>query len=60
MMFIISLKGNLRYFLQNKECYDQFSVIYGEGEKTAIFLNSAEPSKIEERAVSFVLKYHTF
>jgi len=42
--------GNMKYFLQNKECFDQFSVIYGEGEKTAIFLNSAEPSKIEERA----------
>ena len=36
----------------NKECYDQFSVIYGEGEKTAIFLNTPEPSKVEERAVS--------
>jgi len=42
--------GNLRSFLQNKDCFDQFSVIYGEGEKTAIFLNSAEPSKLEERA----------
>merc|ERR1719320_31057 len=42
--------GNMKYFLQNKECFDQFSVIYGEGDKTAIFLNSAEPTNIEERA----------
>jgi len=42
--------GNMKYFLQNKECFDQFSVIYGEGDKTAIFLNSTEPTNIEERA----------
>ncbi|GFR78417.1 eukaryotic translation initiation factor 3 subunit B, partial [Elysia marginata] len=42
--------GNLRNWLMNKECYDQFSVIYGEGEKTAIFLNTPEPTKVEERA----------
>jgi len=42
--------GNLRSFLNNHNCYDQFSVIYGDGEKTAIFLNSGEPSKVEERA----------
>ncbi|KAK7004024.1 eukaryotic translation initiation factor 3 subunit B [Biomphalaria glabrata] len=42
--------GNLRSWLQNKESYDQFSVIYGEGEKTAIFLNTPEPSMVEERA----------
>jgi translation initiation factor 3 subunit B len=31
-------------------CYDQFSVIYEGGEKTAIFLNShSEPTPVEER-----------
>ncbi|XP_076459430.1 eukaryotic translation initiation factor 3 subunit B-like [Babylonia areolata] len=42
-------KGNLRYWLLNKDCYDQFSVIYDAGEKTGIFLNSSEPAKVEER-----------
>ncbi|GFO04236.1 eukaryotic translation initiation factor 3 subunit b [Plakobranchus ocellatus] len=42
--------GNLRNWLLNKECYDQFSVIYNEGEKTAIFLNTPEPTKVEERS----------
>ncbi|XP_041363161.1 eukaryotic translation initiation factor 3 subunit B-like [Gigantopelta aegis] len=42
--------GNLRYFLLDKECRDQFSVIYDAGEKTAIFLNSVEPILLEERA----------
>ncbi|XP_067673505.1 eukaryotic translation initiation factor 3 subunit B-like [Haliotis asinina] len=43
--------GNLRYWLQNKDCRDQYSVIYEGGEKTAIFLNSgSEPTLIEERA----------
>ena len=45
-------QGNLRSWLLNKDCYDQFSVIYDAGEKTAIFVNSAEPAKVEERAVS--------
>ncbi|KAK7113407.1 eukaryotic translation initiation factor 3 subunit B-like [Littorina saxatilis] len=43
-------KGNLRGWLLNKDCYDQFSVIYDAGEKTAIFQNSQEPTKVEERA----------
>ena len=45
-------QGNLRSWLLNKDCYDQFSVIYDAGEKTAIFVNSAEPAKVEERSVS--------
>lgn len=45
-------KGNLRYFQQDPDCYDQFSVIYDGGERTAIFKNTArEPVVIEERAV---------
>ena len=47
----------MRSFLQNHNCYDQFSVIYGDGEKTAIFLNSGEPSKVEERAVSQYMRH---
>lgn len=43
-------RGNLRNWLLNKDCYDQFSVIYDAGEKTAIFANSPEPTKIEERS----------
>ncbi|KAK3091595.1 hypothetical protein FSP39_021018 [Pinctada imbricata] len=43
--------GNLRYFLQDNECCDQFSVIYDGGEKTAIYKNSPrEPVLLEERA----------
>nr|XP_011432969.2 eukaryotic translation initiation factor 3 subunit B [Crassostrea gigas] len=43
--------GNLRYFLQEPDCYDQFSVIYDGGDRTAIFKNTArEPVLIEERA----------
>ncbi|KAK6171444.1 hypothetical protein SNE40_019633 [Patella caerulea] len=42
--------GNLMYWLQNKECQDMFSVIYEGGEKTCIYLNTTEPSVVEERA----------
>ncbi|XP_069124801.1 eukaryotic translation initiation factor 3 subunit B-like [Argopecten irradians] len=43
--------GNLRYFLQEPDCVDQYSVIYEGGERTAIFKNtSREPTVIEERA----------
>ncbi|XP_062602695.1 eukaryotic translation initiation factor 3 subunit B-like [Saccostrea cucullata] len=43
--------GNLRYFLQDPDCFDQFSVIYDGGERTAIFRNTTrEPVLVEERA----------
>ncbi|CAG0900020.1 unnamed protein product [Darwinula stevensoni] len=43
--------GDLRSWLTNPDCYDQYSVIYEGGEKTAIYLNSfPEPSLIEQRA----------
>ncbi|KAL5017836.1 hypothetical protein ScPMuIL_003558 [Solemya velum] len=43
--------GDLKYWLQNEDCYDQYSVIYEGGEKTAIFLNSPrEPTVVEERS----------
>ena len=49
-------QGNLRSWLQDPDCYDQFSVIYDGGEKTAIFANnSSEPAVVEERAVSIAI-----
>lgn len=48
-------QGNLRYFLQDPDCYDQFSVIYDGGDRTAIFKNTTrEPVVVEERAVGFL------
>ncbi|KAI0236576.1 Eukaryotic translation initiation factor 3 subunit B [Lamellibrachia satsuma] len=43
-------RGNLRQWLLDPHCYNQYSVIYEGGEKTAIFLNTSEPSVLEERA----------
>lgn len=46
-------QGNLHYWLLDERCFDQFSVIYEGGDKTAIFQNAPdEPNLIEERAVS--------
>ena len=51
-------QGNLRYWLQDPDCFDHYSVIYEGGEKTAIFQNSVhlssvrDPTLIEERNVS--------
>lgn len=48
--------GNLRYWLQDPDCFDHYSVIYEGGEKTAIFQNTVhlssvrEPTLVEERA----------
>ncbi|XP_078461177.1 eukaryotic translation initiation factor 3 subunit B [Lampetra fluviatilis] len=43
--------GNMRYWLEEPDCRDQFSVIYDSGEKVAIFLNDVTESQIvEERA----------
>ena len=51
---ILSLlsQGNLKYWLMDKNGYDQFSVIYEGGARTAVYLNaSSEPTVVEERAV---------
>ncbi|WAQ97470.1 EIF3B-like protein [Mya arenaria] len=48
--------GNLRYWLQDPDCFDHYSVIYEGGEKTAIYSNSVhlgavrDPTVVEERA----------
>ncbi|RWS15335.1 Eukaryotic translation initiation factor 3 subunit B-like protein [Dinothrombium tinctorium] len=43
-------KGNLRYWLLDPDCYDQYSVLYDGGEMTAVFLNSnPQPTLIKER-----------
>ncbi|KAG1712168.1 Eukaryotic translation initiation factor 3 subunit B [Nymphon striatum] len=43
--------GNLRYWLQNADCYDQYSIISEGGGKTSIWYNSLpEATLIEERA----------
>ncbi len=48
--------GNLRSWLLDTHCYDQYSLIYEGGDRTAILKNTHnEPSLIEERAVSTVL-----
>ena len=45
-------QGNLKYWLQDADCNDQYSVIFDGGEKTSIFLNTAsEASLVEERKV---------
>ena len=43
----------------DSHCYDQYSVIYEGGDRTAIMKNAHnEPMVIEERAVSFQIKGH--
>jgi len=43
--------GNMRHWIEEPECRDQYSVIYESGERTAIFANDAkEPVVAEERA----------
>lgn len=50
-MFVAS-QGNLRHWLEDPDCRDQYSVIYDSGEKTGIFSNDVkEPIEVEERAV---------
>jgi len=42
--------GNLHYYLQDDNCFDQFSLITNAGAKTSICLNSVpEPSVVAER-----------
>lgn len=43
--------GNMRHWLEDPDCRDQYSVIYESGERTTIFSNDAkEPMLVEERA----------
>uniref|UniRef100_A0A3Q4H433 Eukaryotic translation initiation factor 3 subunit B n=1 Tax=Neolamprologus brichardi TaxID=32507 RepID=A0A3Q4H433_NEOBR len=43
--------GNMRHWIEDPDCRDQYSVIYEAGERTAIFSNDAkEPITVEERA----------
>nr|XP_036279940.1 eukaryotic translation initiation factor 3 subunit B isoform X1 [Pipistrellus kuhlii]XP_036279941.1 eukaryotic translation initiation factor 3 subunit B isoform X1 [Pipistrellus kuhlii]KAF6346441.1 eukaryotic translation initiation factor 3 subunit B [Pipistrellus kuhlii] len=43
--------GNLRYWLEEPECRDQYSVIFESGDRTSIFWNDVkDPVSIEERA----------
>lgn len=55
-------QGNMRHWLEDPDCRDQYSVIYESGERTAIFSNDPkEPILVEERAVStFPLKQTCF
>lgn len=49
----LSVQGNMRHWIEDADCRDQYSVIYEAGERTAIFANDAkEPITAEERAVS--------
>ncbi len=50
---VFSFQGNLRHWLEDPDCRDQYSVIYDSGERTGIYASDAkEPIEIEERAVS--------
>uniref|UniRef100_A0AAZ3SC57 Eukaryotic translation initiation factor 3 subunit B n=1 Tax=Oncorhynchus tshawytscha TaxID=74940 RepID=A0AAZ3SC57_ONCTS len=43
--------GNMRHWMEDPDCRDQYSVIYESGERTAIFNNDAkDPIVSEERA----------
>ncbi|KAK2161522.1 hypothetical protein LSH36_115g06038 [Paralvinella palmiformis] len=43
--------GNLRNWLLDRSCHDQYSVIFEGGEKTSIFLNTpVEPTVVEDRS----------
>ncbi|XP_033630442.1 eukaryotic translation initiation factor 3 subunit B-like [Asterias rubens] len=42
--------GNMRFWLQEQDCNDQYSVIFDGGEKTSIFANSStDATLVEER-----------
>lgn len=48
-----SAQGNLRHWIEDPDCRDQYSVIYEAGERTAIFNNDSKDAiTVEERAVS--------
>lgn len=63
-------QGCLQYYLLDQDACDQFSVVYEQGDKVAVYLNTQpEPSLLEERPVShftfiiiiiffFILKFY--
>lgn len=56
LLVALSVQGNMRHWIEDPDCRDQYSVIYEAGERTAIFSNDAkEPIVAEERAVSYRL-----
>uniref|UniRef100_A0A8C2E1D1 Eukaryotic translation initiation factor 3 subunit B n=1 Tax=Cyprinus carpio TaxID=7962 RepID=A0A8C2E1D1_CYPCA len=53
--------GNLRHWMEDSDCRDQYSVIYDSGERTGIFANDVkEPIEVEERAVTDESFIHYF
>ena len=47
------LQGNLKSWLLNKDCNDNYSVIYAGGQEVAIFQNKRNgPELIKSRSVS--------
>lgn len=51
-------QGCLQYYLLESDACDQFSVVYEQGDKVGIFLNTQpEPSVLEERPVSSLLRW---
>lgn len=56
----LPVQGNMRHWIEDSDCRDQYSVIYEAGERTAIFNNDAkDPIISEERAVSRRSHYET-
>lgn len=48
----------MRYWLEDPDCRDQYSVIFESGDRTSIYWNDAkDPVTIEERAVSVLGKF---
>lgn len=53
VLLLCVLQGNLRHWMEDPDCRDQYSVIYEAGERTGIFSNDAKDAiTVEERAVS--------
>ena len=53
--------GNLQWYLLEPDCFDQYSVVFQAGDRTAVMLNSIpEPQTIEERQVQKLNKSHNF
>lgn len=49
-------QGCLQYYLLDQDACDQFSVVYEQGDKVAVYLNTQpEPSLLEERPVSWLI-----
>ena len=47
-------QGCLQYYLLDQDACDQFSIVYEQGDKVAVNLNTQpEPTLLEERPVSY-------